>query len=151
MLIFRRSNLYFTASGMSFCERPCSAPVESGLQSALNRCSIWYVTHREWHTRCCKIQFWPLEDEHTTARNMSRYKGIVYQFGNKNKHINKTFNFIPVSRFLTILLASSLVSYEVSFVLYKFGEQHFITTRSFFDGKVACFSTIHRHYVMTLL
>jgi len=46
------------------------------------------------------------------------------------------------------------VSYEVSFVLYNFGE-HFNTTRSgtglLFLGKVACLSTIHQHYVMTLL
>jgi hypothetical protein len=31
MLIFRRSKLYFTASGIvTLCEWPCSAPVESG-------------------------------------------------------------------------------------------------------------------------
>jgi hypothetical protein len=33
MLIFRRTKLYFTASGIvTLCERPYSAPVESGLQ-----------------------------------------------------------------------------------------------------------------------
>jgi hypothetical protein len=31
-------NCIFTASGIvTLCERPCSAPVESGLQSVLNR------------------------------------------------------------------------------------------------------------------
>jgi hypothetical protein len=40
MLIFRRSKLYFTASGIvTLCRRPYSAPVESELQSALNRCT----------------------------------------------------------------------------------------------------------------
>jgi hypothetical protein len=38
MLIFRRSKLHFTASGIvTLCERPCSAPVESGLQALHGR------------------------------------------------------------------------------------------------------------------
>jgi hypothetical protein len=35
--------------------------------------SVHYTAaRREWHTRCCRIQFEPPEDEHTIARNMSR-------------------------------------------------------------------------------
>jgi len=41
MLIFRRTNCIITASGIfTLCKRPCSMPVESGLQSALNRPSF---------------------------------------------------------------------------------------------------------------
>jgi hypothetical protein len=60
-------NCIFTASSIvTLCERSYSAPVESWLQSALNR---------------CKIQFWPPEDEHSIARNMLRYlmKYIYYR------------------------------------------------------------------------
>jgi hypothetical protein len=47
MLIVRRSKLYFTASGIvTLCERPCSAPVESGLQSARNSPSMDWT--EEW-------------------------------------------------------------------------------------------------------
>jgi len=43
-----------------------SKPDKSGLQSALNR-------HRESDdTRCCNNTICPSEDEHSTARNMSR-------------------------------------------------------------------------------
>ena len=38
LLIFRRTNGIITASGIvTLCKRPYSMPVESGLQSALNR------------------------------------------------------------------------------------------------------------------
>jgi hypothetical protein len=51
-------NFIFTVSGIvTHCERPYSAPVESGLQSTLN----------------CKNTILPPEDEHSIARNMSRY------------------------------------------------------------------------------
>jgi hypothetical protein len=40
--------------------------------SALNRCTARPLTERD-DTRCCKIQFLPPEDEHSIARNMSRY------------------------------------------------------------------------------
>jgi len=41
MLIFRRSNCIVTASGIvTLLKQPFIAPVESGLQSALNRCAL---------------------------------------------------------------------------------------------------------------
>jgi hypothetical protein len=60
-----------------FCDRASwykqySAPVESELQSAFNRCTVRLLTESD-DTRCCKIQFWPPEDEHSIARNMSRH------------------------------------------------------------------------------
>jgi hypothetical protein len=50
MLIFRRSKLYFTAYG--------------ALHGRSQRVTI---------PDAVKIQFWPTEDEHSIARNMSRY------------------------------------------------------------------------------
>jgi hypothetical protein len=45
MLIFRRSDCIITASGIvTLHKQPFSVPVESGLQSALNRCTEWRVT-----------------------------------------------------------------------------------------------------------
>jgi hypothetical protein len=45
MLIFRRSNCIVTASGIVTLRKQLfSAPVESGLQSALNWCTEWRVT-----------------------------------------------------------------------------------------------------------
>jgi hypothetical protein len=47
-------NCIFTASGIvTLCERPCSAPVESGLQSAFNRCTTRPLTESD-DTRWCK-------------------------------------------------------------------------------------------------
>jgi len=41
VLIFRRSNCIITASGIvTLCKRPYSRPVESGLESALNRHTV---------------------------------------------------------------------------------------------------------------
>jgi hypothetical protein len=40
--------------------------------TALNRCTARPLTESE-DTRCCKIQFWPPEDEHSIARKMSKY------------------------------------------------------------------------------
>ena len=45
MLIFRRTNCIITAPGIvSLCKWPYSMPVESGLQSALNRHTVQRVT-----------------------------------------------------------------------------------------------------------
>jgi hypothetical protein len=45
MLIFRRSNFIVTASGVvTLPKQLFSAPVESGAQSAFNRCTEWRVT-----------------------------------------------------------------------------------------------------------
>ena len=45
MLIFRRANCIITASGIvTLCKRPYSTPVESELQSALNRHTVQRVT-----------------------------------------------------------------------------------------------------------
>jgi len=72
MLIFRRSNCIVTASGIVTVRKQLfSAPVESGLQSALNRCTEWLLTESD-DTRCCNNTIWPPEDEHGIARNMSR-------------------------------------------------------------------------------
>jgi len=46
-------------------------PVESGLQSALNRHTVRPFTESD-DTRCCNNTVCPPEDEHSTARNMSR-------------------------------------------------------------------------------
>jgi len=46
-------------------------PVESGLQSALNRHSVRLFTEGDG-TRCCNNTICPPEDEHSTARNMLR-------------------------------------------------------------------------------
>jgi len=46
-------------------------PVESGLQSALNRHTVWPFTEGD-DTRCCSDTICPPEDEYSTARNMSR-------------------------------------------------------------------------------
>jgi len=66
-LIFRRTNCIITASGIvTLCKQPYSMPIESGLQSALNR-------HTESDdTRGCNNTICPPEDEHSTARNMLR-------------------------------------------------------------------------------
>ena len=41
MLIFKRTNCVITASGVvTLCKRPYSMPVESGMQSALNRHTV---------------------------------------------------------------------------------------------------------------
>jgi hypothetical protein len=45
LLIFRRTNYIITASGIvTLCKRAYSMPVESGLQSALNRYTVQRVT-----------------------------------------------------------------------------------------------------------
>jgi hypothetical protein len=53
-------NSISTASGIvTLCERPCSATAESGLRVTI--------------PDAVEIQFRPPEDEHSIARNMSRY------------------------------------------------------------------------------
>jgi hypothetical protein len=57
-------NCISTASGIvTLCERPCSAPVESGLHGRSQRVTI---------PDAVEIQFGPPKDEHSIARNMSR-------------------------------------------------------------------------------
>ena len=65
LLVFRRTNCIITASGIiTLCKQPYSMPVESGLQSALNR-------HTD-DTRGCNNTICPPEDKQVTARNMLR-------------------------------------------------------------------------------
>ena len=72
MLIFRGTNCITAASGIvTLCKRPHSMPVESGLQSALNRHTVRPFTESD-DTRCCSDTICPPEDEHSTVRNMSR-------------------------------------------------------------------------------
>jgi len=72
MFIFRRTNCIITASGIvTVCKRPYSMPVESGLQSTLNRHIVRPFTESD-DTRCCNYTICPPEDEHSTARNMLR-------------------------------------------------------------------------------
>jgi len=72
MLIFRRTNCITAVSGIvTICKRPYSMPVESGLPSALNRHTVRLFTESD-DTRYCSDTICPPEDEHNTARNMSR-------------------------------------------------------------------------------
>ena len=72
LLIFRRTNCIITASGIvTLCKVPYSTPVESGLQSALNRHTVRLFTRSD-NTRCCYNKFFPPEDERSTDRNMLR-------------------------------------------------------------------------------
>ena len=60
------------ASGIvTFCKRPYSIPVESGLQSALNPDTVRPFTESD-DTRGCNNTICPPEDEQGTARNMLR-------------------------------------------------------------------------------
>ena len=70
-LIFRRTNCFITASGIvTLCKRPYSMPVESGLQSALNRHTVRLFTESDDDTRGCNNTICPPEDEQGTARNI---------------------------------------------------------------------------------
>ena len=72
MLIFRRTNCITAASGIvTLCKQPYSMPVESRLQSALNRHTVRPFTESD-DTRGCSDTICTPEDEHSTARNMSR-------------------------------------------------------------------------------
>ena len=68
LLIFRKTNCIITASGIvTLCKQLYSMPVESGLQSALNR----LFTECD-DSRGCNNTICPPEDEQGTARNMLR-------------------------------------------------------------------------------
>ena len=72
LLTFRRTNCIITASGVvNLCKRPYSMPVESGLQSALNRHTVRPCTEID-DTRGCNNTICSPEGEQGTARNMPR-------------------------------------------------------------------------------
>ena len=72
LLIFRRTNCIITASGIvTLCKQPYSMPVESRLQSALNRLTVRPFTESD-DTRGCNNTICPPEDEQGTARNTLR-------------------------------------------------------------------------------
>ena len=72
VLIFRRTDCITAASGIiTLCKWPYSMPVENGLQSALNQHIVQPFTESD-DTRCCNNTICPPEDDHSTARNMSR-------------------------------------------------------------------------------
>jgi len=72
LLIFRRTNCIITASGVvTLRKRPYSMPVESGLQSALNRHTVRPFTESD-DISCCNNTICPPEDEQGTDRNMLR-------------------------------------------------------------------------------
>ena len=72
LLILRRTNCIITASGIvTLCKQPYSMPVESGLQSALNRHTVRSFTERG-DTRGCNNTICPPEFEQGTVRNMLR-------------------------------------------------------------------------------
>jgi len=66
-LINRRTNCIITVSGIiTLCKRPYSMPVESGLQSALNRYTVRPFTESD-DSRCCNYKVCPPDDEHSTV------------------------------------------------------------------------------------
>ena len=79
LLIFRRTDCITTASGIgTLCKQLYSMPVESGLQSALNRHTVRLFVKSD-DTRGCSNTICPPEDEQGAARNMLlKNKGIVH-------------------------------------------------------------------------
>ena len=72
LLIFRRTNCIITASAVvTLCKRPYNMPVDSGLQSAVNRHIVRPFTDSD-DTRGCNNTICPPEDEQVTTRNMLR-------------------------------------------------------------------------------
>jgi len=72
LLILRRTNCIITACGIvTLCKMPYSMPVESGLQSALNRHTVRPFTE-SYNTRWRNNTICPPEDKHSTARNILR-------------------------------------------------------------------------------
>jgi len=68
LFIFRRANCIIAASGIvTLCKQPYSMPVESGLQSALNRLTVRTESD---DTRGYNNTIFPPEVEQGTARNM---------------------------------------------------------------------------------
>jgi hypothetical protein len=70
MLIFTRSKLYFTASGMSLSVSGC---IVDRLRAYCSALSTGALHGRVTIPDAVKIQFCPPKDEHSIARNMSRY------------------------------------------------------------------------------
>jgi len=82
VLIFKRSFCIIAASGIvTLCKRLYSTPVESGLQSALNRCTVQPFAESD-DTRCCVNTIGPPEDGHVNVRNMLRIV-VVHTFVNE--------------------------------------------------------------------
>ena len=72
LLIIRRTNCITTASGIiTLCKQPYSMPVESGLQSALNRHTVQLFTEGD-DTRGCGDTICLPEDEQGAAQNLLR-------------------------------------------------------------------------------
>jgi len=74
LLILRRTNCItrITASGIvTLCKRPYRMPVESGLQSDLNRHTVRPFTESD-DTIVCNNTICPPEDEQGNALNMLR-------------------------------------------------------------------------------
>ena len=72
MPIFRRKDCFHTESAIvALCKRLYSTLVESGLQSALNQCTVQPFTESD-DTRFCVKTIFPPEDGHVNVRNMSR-------------------------------------------------------------------------------
>ena len=72
LLIFSRTNSIVTASGIvTLSKRRYSRPVESRLQSALNRHTVRLFTEGD-DTRGCNNTICPPKDELGTARHMLR-------------------------------------------------------------------------------
>ena len=72
MPIFRRKNCIHTASGIvALCKRLHSTLVDSGLESAINQCTVQSFIE-SGDTRCCVNTIFPPENGHVNARNMSR-------------------------------------------------------------------------------
>jgi len=70
LLILRRTNCITAASGIvNLCKQPYSMPVESGLQSALNRHTVRLFTESD-NTRGCSNTICPPEDEQGATRNI---------------------------------------------------------------------------------
>ena len=69
MPIFMRKKSIHTASGIfAVCKCLHSTLVESGLQSALNQCTVQTFTESE-DTRCCVNTIFPPEDGHVNLLN----------------------------------------------------------------------------------
>jgi hypothetical protein len=78
MLIFRRSKLYFTASGMSLCERPYSALVESGLQLCIKlviKTNLYYDARPEKHKKSGILCYRPLCFHSVESSDLTRIPG----------------------------------------------------------------------------
>ena len=50
----------------------CKLPYHALIESVLNQCTVWQLTERDDTRYCRHTIFFPPEDEHIDARNMSR-------------------------------------------------------------------------------